>query len=161
MTIAVGDSLPDVNFTIMSDDGPAKLSTSDVFAGKSVAVFAVPGAYTPTCHAQHLPGFLAQADALAAKGIDKIACISVNDVFVLDKWAQDTGGKGKIEFLADGSAEFTKATGLELDASGAGLGIRSKRYAMHVVDGVVKVLNVEEVPSVAEASSAEKLLEAL
>lgn len=161
MSIAVGENLPEATFRVMTADGPAEKSTADVFAGKTVAAFAVPGAYTPTCHAKHVPGFLENLDALKAKGVDDVVCIAVNDVFVLDKWAKDTGADGKIGFLSDGNGDFTRAIGQELDASAVGLGKRSKRYAMLVSDGVVKVLNVEDVPSTAEASSAEELLKSL
>ena len=161
MTISVGDRLPDATFKTMTDDGPSDMTTADVFAGKTVAAFAVPGAFTPTCHAKHLPGFLDNLDALKAKGVDTVACISVNDVFVMNAWSKDSGGAGKILFLADGNGEFSEAVGLAFDASGAGLGTRSRRYAMLVEDGVVKTLNIEEAPGVAEASSAAELLKAL
>jgi len=158
MTIKVGDRLPDVKFKIMGSDGPADLASSDVFKGKKVAFFAVPGAFTPTCHRNHLPGYLEHAAALHAKGVDIIAVTAVNDVFVMNEWKKATGAGDKIVFLADGAAVFAKAIGLDLDATVPGLGIRSKRYAMLVDDGVVKVLNVEDVPSKADASSAVALL---
>ena len=159
--IAVGDKLPDAKFKIMTADGPAETTTADVFGGKKVVLFAVPGAFTPTCNNNHLPGYLENVDAFKAKGVDTVACVAVNDVFVQTAWAKHTGADGKILFLADGSADFARALGLELDASGAGLGIRSKRYAMLVEDGVVKVLNIEDVPSKAVASSADEILKAL
>ena len=158
MTIQIGDRLPEATFTTMTETGPGPIAGTDVFAGKTVALFAVPGAYTPTCHAQHLPGFLDNLQALAAKGVDTVACVAVNDVFVLDAWAKVSGADGKILFLADGSADFAKAAGLEIDLTAAGLGVRSQRYAMLVEDGVVKALNIEETPSTAEKSSAETLL---
>lgn len=161
MALTIGDKLPDATFKVMADGGLADMTTRDVFAGKTVALFAVPGAFTPTCNAMHVPNFLGHLDALKAKGVDTVACLAVNDAFVLGAWAKSTAADGKILFLADGNGEFTKAAGLELDASGAGLGIRSKRYAMVVENGVVKVLNIEDVPTVVDASSAEKLLEAL
>jgi glutaredoxin/glutathione-dependent peroxiredoxin len=161
MTLSVGDRLPEVNFKILTDEGPSDVSTSDVFSGKKVVAFAVPGAFTPTCNALHLPNYLGSLDAFKEKGIDTVACISVNDPFVLSEWAKKSAADGKILFLSDFSAEFTKAAGLEFDASAAGLGTRSRRYAMLVEDGVVKVLNVEEVPKTLDASSAEKILEAL
>jgi len=161
MALCVGDKLPDATFKVMADGGLADMTTQEVFSGKTVALFAVPGAFTPTCNAKHVPNFLGALDALKAKGVDTVACISVNDAFVLGAWAKATAADGKILFLADGNAEFTKAAGFEFDASGNGLGIRSKRYAMVAEDGVVKVLNVEEAPKVVEMSSAEKLLEAL
>jgi len=157
--IKVGDKLPEATFIVMTESGPSPRTTTEAFSGRKVALFAVPGAFTPTCHNNHLPGFLANADALKAKGVDAIACVSVNDVFVLDAWAKSTGAQDKIEFLADGSAVFAKALGLELDGTERGLGIRSKRYAMLVDDGVVKVLNIDDVPSNAEVSGAEALLQ--
>jgi glutaredoxin/glutathione-dependent peroxiredoxin len=156
--IKVGDRLPDATFVVMTASGPGEKTTKDVFGGRKVALFAVPGAFTPTCHNNHLPGFLANADALKAKGVDAIVCLAVNDVFVLDAWAKATGAESAIEFIADGSALFAKATGLELDGTARGMGIRAKRFAMLVDDGVVKVMNVEDVPGKAEASSAEALL---
>ena len=145
----------------MTAEGPGQMTTSEVFAGRKVVLFAVPGAFTPTCHMKHLPGFVSHAADLKAKGVDTIACVSVNDVFVMNAWAEQLRRKDEITFLADGSADFTKAIGMELDASGFGMGMRSKRYAMLVDDGVVKVINVEEAPGTAEVSSAEKILAAL
>jgi len=161
MSISVGDKLPEATFLTMTAEGPTQMSTADVFDGRKVVLFAVPGAFTPTCHMTHLPGFVAHAAELKSRGVDSIACVSVNDVFVMNAWAEQTGSKDVMTFLADGSADFTKAIGMELDASGVGLGLRSQRYAMLVDDGVVKVMNVEEVASAAEASSAEKILAAL
>lgn len=154
MTIKVGDRLPEGKFTVMGPDGPMPKTVSDVFSGKKVAMFAVPGAYTPTCSKSHMPGFVERVDELKGKGIDVIACTAVNDVFVLTNWAKDTGATGKIEMLADGSGDFAKAVGLDIDLSNFGLGLRSKRYAMLVEDGVVKVLNVEDSTPIAEKSSA-------
>jgi peroxiredoxin len=161
MAIAAGSRLPDATFRTMTPSGPATKTTADVFTGKRVVLFAVPGAFTPTCNNNHLPGFLANLDAFKGKGIDTVACTAVNDVFVLDAWSRSTGAGDKILFLADGNGEFAKALGLDLDASGAGLGIRSKRYAMLVEDGVVKALNVEDAPGKAEKSAAEALLASL
>lgn len=161
MAIAVGSRLPDATFRIMTPAGPATMTTAEVFAGKRVALFAVTGAFTPTCNANHLPGFLASADAFKAKGVDTIACTSVNDVFVMSAWAKSTGSEDAILFLADGSADFAKAVGLELDASARGNGVRSQRYAMFVEDGVVKVLGVDDTPAQTEKSSAEALLAAI
>jgi glutaredoxin/glutathione-dependent peroxiredoxin len=158
MPIKVGDRLPAAKFRVMGTEGPAVKTTDEVFKGKKVVLFAVPGAFTPTCNNNHLPGFLKNADAFKGKGIDTIAVTGVNDVFVFDAWKKSTGAGGKIEFLSDGNAEFAKALDLALDGSGVGLGTRSKRYAMLVEDGVVKKLNVEDVPSKAESSSAENLL---
>src|SRR5271167_5281457 len=161
MTIKVGDRLPEAKFRVMGSDGPAVKSTADIFKGKKVVLFAVPGAFTPTCNNSHLPGFLANADAFKGKGVDIIAVTGVNDVFVFDAWKKSTGAGGKIEFLADGNGEFAKALDLSMDGSAFGLGTRSKRYAMLVEDGVVKKLNVEDVAGKAEASSAEALLKQL
>jgi len=157
MAIAVGDKLPDTTFTIMGAEGPEPKTTADIFAGKKVALFAVPGAYTPTCHKSHMPGFVERTEELKGKGIDTVACTAVNDVFVLNNWAKDTDATGKITMLADGSADFAKALGLEIDLMSRGLGIRSKRYAMLVDDGVVKVLNVEDAPPSHSVSSAETM----
>ncbi len=156
MTIKVGDRLPDATFATMGAGGPEKKSTADLFAGKKVAIFAVPGAYTPTCHKAHLPGFVDRVAELRAKGIDTIACTAVNDVFVMDAWAKDTGAAGKIVMLSDEGGSFAKAIGLDIDLTGAGigLGVRSKRYAMLVEDGVVKVLNVDDAPPSHDKSSA-------
>ena len=158
MSIGIGDRLPEATFRVLGSDGIEKLSTSDVFDGKRVVLFAVPGAFTPTCHLKHLPGFLDNADAFKKKGVHTVACVAVNDPFVMDAWAKATGGKGKVLFLSDGNGEFTKAIGFDFDGSGIGLGTRSMRYAMLVDDGVVTVLNVEQSPGVADVSTAEKLL---
>jgi peroxiredoxin len=160
MPIKVGDQIPNATFRVMTAEGPKPKTTDEVFKGKKVVLFAVPGAFTPTCHLNHLPGFVQNAAAIKAKGIDTIAVTSVNDVFVQDAWKKASNADA-IEFLSDGSAEFAKAVGMELDASGAGLGIRSKRYCMVVDDGTVKSLAVEDVPSKAEASNAENLLKSL
>jgi peroxiredoxin len=157
MTIATGEKLPDVTFTVMTADGPKPMTSSEVFAGKKVALFAVPGAYTPTCHKSHMPGFVDRLGEMQAKGIDTVACTAVNDIFVLTNWAKDTGADGKILMLADGSADFAKAIGLEIDLMARGLGIRSKRYAMAVDNGVVKILNVEDAPPQHDKSSAATL----
>jgi glutaredoxin/glutathione-dependent peroxiredoxin len=161
MAIAVGSRLPSATFRVMTPAGPAPKTTEDIFSGKRVVLFAVPGAFTPTCHNSHLPGFVKNVDAFKAKGIDMVACTAVNDVFVLDAWAKTSGAFEKIQFLSDGNAEFARAIGLDLDASANGLGTRSKRYAMLVEDGVVKSLSVEDMPGKAEKSTAEALLETL
>jgi glutaredoxin/glutathione-dependent peroxiredoxin len=158
MPVKVGDRLPEAKFRVMGPDGPAVKTTADVFKGKKVVLFAVPGAFTPTCNNNHLPGFLKNADAFKGKGVDTIAVTGVNDVFVFDAWKKATGAGSKIEFLSDGNADFAKALDLHLDASGAGLGTRSKRYAMLVEDGVIKQLNVEDAPGKAEVSGADNLL---
>ncbi len=144
MAVKVGDKLPQATFTTMGPDGPKPVTTSDVFAGKTVALFAVPGAFTPTCSQRHLPGFKDEAAALKAKGVDTIACVSVNDVFVMNAWGKDQDVGDSILMLADGNGEFTKAVGLELDGSRFGMGGRSQRYSMVVKDGVVTQLNVEQ-----------------
>ena len=157
MTIKVGDKLPSVTLTEATADGPKPVKTEDVFAGKRVALFAVPGAFTPTCSARHLPGFKQQAHAIKAKGVDVIACISVNDAFVMRAWAEDQAVGEDIVMLGDGSGDFAKAIGLEMDATGFGMGKRSQRYSMIVDDGVVKELNVEA-PGEFKVSSADYLL---
>ena len=144
MTIKVGDKLPQATFTVMGADGPKPITSDELFSGKTVALFAVPGAFTPTCSAKHLPGFKAKAAELKAKGVDTIACVSVNDVFVMNAWGKDQGVGEDILMLADGNGAFTKAVDLELDGSRFGMGPRSQRYSMVVKDGVVKELNVEE-----------------
>lgn len=161
MRISVGDRLPEATFFTMGADGPEKVTTTEVFGGKKIALFAVPGAFTPTCHQQHMPGFLGHLDELKAKGVDAVACTAVNDVFVLDNWFKQTGANGKVLMLSDGSGEFAKKLGLDIDLTAHGLGVRSKRYAMLVDDGVVKVLNVDEAPPVHDKSSAETLCSAM
>ena len=143
MSIKVGDRLPEATLRTMTAEGPQAKTTSDIFAGKTVALFAVPGAFTPTCSARHLPGFLDQAKALKAKGVDLIACVSVNDVFVMNAWGKDQGVGEDVLMLADGNGDFTKAVGLELDGSKFGMGPRSQRYSLVAKDGVVSQLNVE------------------
>ena len=161
MSIKVGDTIPDANFTVMTADGPKPKTTDEIFAGRKVVLFGVPGAFTPTCSMNHLPGFLDNAAEFKAKGIDEIAVVSVNDVFVMGAWSKATSGEGKITYLADGSATFTKALGLTLDLGERGLGTRSQRYAMLVDDKVVKTLNVEDSPGKADVSGAEALLKTL
>ena len=159
MTIETGQTLPDATFMTMGEDGPAPMSGSDLFAGKRVVLFAVPGAFTPTCSAKHLPGFKEHSDALKAKGVDTIACTSVNDVFVMDAWGKDQGADGVV-MLADGNGAFAKEVGLEMDASGFGMGTRSQRYAMVVNDGKVEQLFVEG-PGEFKVSSAQHVLDNL
>jgi peroxiredoxin len=141
----------------MQDGKPAPVTTASLFAGKTVALFALPGAFTPTCSAKHVPGFVQNYDALKAKGVDTIACVSVNDAFVMGAWGKDQGSDGKVRMLADGNGDFTRAIGLEMDGTKFGMGWRSKRYSMVVKDGVVMSLNLEE-PGAFEVSSAEYLL---
>ena len=161
MTIAVGDQLPDLKLKERTPDGPAEVSTDDLFKGKRVVLFAVPGAFTPTCSLNHLPGYLDNRDAILAKGVDDIMVIAVNDHHVMGAWANHTGAAGKLRFLADWDAAFTKAIGLDADLSAGTLGIRSKRYSMLVEDGVVKSLNVEESPGQATVSAAAAMIEQL
>ena len=160
MAIKVGDSIPTATFTVMTAEGPKPKTTDEIFKGKKVVLFAVPGAFTPTCHKNHMPGFVKNADAIRAKGINTIAVTGVNDVFVMDAWKKASGGDS-IEFLADGSANFAKALGLTADLTERGLGVRSQRYAMVVDDGVIKTLNVEDAPGKAELSSADNLMKSL
>ena len=160
MTIKVGDTLPQATFNSPSADGPRPLTTDDVFKGKRVALFAVPGAFTPTCSAKHMPGFVQHAGDLKAKGVDTIACVSVNDVFVMKAWGEDQNVGDDILLLADGSGVFTQAIGLEMDGSRFGMGLRSQRYSMIVKDGVVEQLNVEQGGEF-KVSSADYLLETL
>lgn len=159
--IASGERIPEATFHVMTAEGPSEISSGEVFSGKKVVLFAVPGAYTPTCHMKHLPGFVQHADAFKAKGVDTVACTAVNDPFVLKHWANETGAEGKVMFLADGNASFAKAIGADFDGSAVGLGTRSKRYAMIVEDGVVKTVHVEDSPAEVTASSAETLLQEL
>jgi glutaredoxin/glutathione-dependent peroxiredoxin len=159
MTIKVGDRLPNASVRLVTPDGPKPMETKDYFAGKKVVLFGLPGAFTPTCHKNHLPGFIVSEAAFKAKGVDAIAMTAVNDHFVLQAWSDATGSKGHIDFLADGGGDFAKALGLDFDASAGGLGVRSKRYAMLVEDGIVKELNIEPNPGQADLSSATHLLE--
>jgi len=160
MAIGVGDKIPAGALATMGADGPGPLTTDDLFGGKKVVLFAVPGAFTPTCSAQHLPGFVEKADAIKAKGVDTIACLSVNDVFVMDAWGKDQGTAGKVEMLADGSAALTKEMGTVLDLTDRGLGVRSSRYSMIVDDGTVTQINLEE-GVVFEVSDADTILSQL
>ena len=157
MTIQVGDKIPSVTLAHMAGEGPAAIGTEEIFSGKKVVLFALPGAYTPTCSARHVPGFVEKAEAIKAKGVDTIACLSVNDAFVMGAWGRDQGVGDKVAMLADGSADFTKEVGLVLDLSERGFGLRSERYAMVVEDGVVKALHVEP-PGAFGVSSAESIL---
>jgi peroxiredoxin len=159
MPIKEGDKLPAAKFNMMKDGKPATVTTDDLFAGKKVVVFAVPGAFTPTCSMAHLPGFVVNADKIKAKGVDSIICLSVNDAFVMDAWGKDKNAENLL-MVGDGNGDFTKAVGLEMDGSGFGLGKRSQRYAMIVENGVVKKLNVEA-PGKFEVSSAEAIMKAL
>lgn len=161
MTIQVGDRLPQTTFRVMAPEGPAAKTTDDVFKGRRVVLVAVPGAFTPTCDRNHLPGYVARAAEIRATGVDAIVVTSVNDVFVQNAWARNAGATESIEFIADGNADFARALGLSMDGSGYGLGTRSQRYAMVVEDGVVRSLVVEDTPSKAEVSSADSVLRTL
>lgn len=160
MTIKVGDKLPSVTLKTMTADGPKDVTTDALFAGKKAVLFALPGAFTPGCSMKHVPGFVRHHDEIKAKGVDLIACLSVNDAFVMGAWEKDQKAEGKVMMLADGNAEFTKAMGLTMDGSGYGLGLRSQRYAAIIEDGVIKHLNIETAPGV-DASSAETCLSLL
>jgi peroxiredoxin len=160
MTVKVGDRVPSATLRYKAPDGIKSVTTDELFKGKKVVVFALPGAFTPTCSAKHVPGFVSNHGQLKGKGVDQVLCVSVNDAFVMDAWSKDQRADDKVMMLADGNGEFTKAMGLTLDARGAGLGERSQRYAMVVDDGVIKTLNVEK-PGAFEVSSAEAILKAL
>jgi glutaredoxin/glutathione-dependent peroxiredoxin len=160
MSVKVGDSIPSMKLNVGTAEGPKEVSTDDLFKGKKVVMFAVPGAFTPTCSAKHLPGFVQNVDAIKAKGVDTVICVAVNDAFVMGVWGKDQGVSDKIVMLADGSAALTKALGLELDLTARGLGIRSQRYALVAEDGKVTHLAVEA-PGGFEVSKAESILAAL
>ena len=160
MTIKVGDKIPEATLAVMGEKGPQQVASGELFKGKTVALFAVPGAFTPTCSAKHLPGFVSNADAIRKKGVDTIACLSVNDAFVMDAWGKAQNAGDKVLMLADGNADFSKAVGLTMDGTGYGMGLRASRYAMVVDNGVVKALNVEA-PGAFEVSSAEAIMKAL
>ena len=157
MAIQVGDKIPAVDFQHMADGGIETINSEDLFGGKKVALFALPGAYTPTCSASHLPGYVVASDDLFAKGIDLIVCLSVNDAFVMDAWGKQHNADDRVMMIADGSAHFTRAVGLELDLDAAGMGIRSQRYAMVINDNVVELLNIET-PKEFEVSDAQTIL---
>ena len=159
--IAVGERVPNTTFQVMTELGPTNITAREIFGGKNVMLFGVPGAFTPTCHYLHMPGFIEEFESFRSAGMDTVACTAVNDAFVLDIWAEATGAKGKIQFLGDGNGDFVTATGLELDATELGLGLRSRRYAMWAQDGYVQALNIEEDPSIAEVSTAYAMLKTL
>jgi glutaredoxin/glutathione-dependent peroxiredoxin len=161
MTIQVGDKIPAATLKSVTPEGPKDISTDELFRGKKVVLFAVPGAFTPACSQRHLPGYVEKAGDLKKKGIDTIACIAVNDPAVMGAWGKAQNVGDKVMMLADGSADFARTVGLDIDLGRAGLGIRSKRYSMLVEDGTVKALNVEQVPSQVEVSSADAMLKAL
>ncbi len=158
--LKVGDKIPSAKLMQMTKDGPRPITTEELFNGKKVVLFALPGAFTPTCSAKHVPGFVQNADAIKAKGVDTIACVSVNDAFVMNAWGKDQNAGDKVLMLADGNGEFTDKMGLAFDASGFGMGKRSQRYAMLVDNGTIKALNVEK-PGAFEVSSAEAVMKVL
>ena len=159
MTVKVGDSIPEATMKIMGEKGPQDITTADIFSGRKVVLFAVPGAFTPTCSAAHLPSYVVNADTIKGKGVDSIVCLAVNDAFVMDAWGKDKNAE-ELMMVADGNGDFTKAMGLELDGSAFGLGSRSQRYALVADDGKITALNVEQGPGY-EVSSAESILELL
>ncbi len=160
MTIKAGDRMPEGTFTVIGENGPEHMTTEQLFSGKKVVLFSVPGAFTPTCSAKHLPGFVEKADAIKAKGVDTIACMAVNDAFVMSAWGKSASADGKVLMLADGNGEYARALGLEMDATKFGMGTRSQRFSVIVEDGVVKQLNVEP-PGAFGVSSAETVLQQL
>jgi len=160
MTIQIGDKVPDVELKQLTDEGMQSVPTGEYLAGRKIVLFAVPGAFTPTCNDTHFPGFLVNVDKFAEKGVDRVACISVNDAFVMNAWGKSNNAGDHMDLLADGNGEFAEAMGLVLDGSGFGMGKRSKRYAALIEDGVLKVLNIEPGPGV-EVSSADTLLASL
>jgi glutaredoxin/glutathione-dependent peroxiredoxin len=161
MPIAIGDRVPQASFRTTTVDGAKTLTSDEVFNGKTVVLFGVPGAFTPTCSNNHLPGYVEKRDAFGARGVDTVAVVAVNDHHVMGAWEKFTGAGGKVLFLADGNADFIRAAGLDMDMSVGGMGVRSKRFSMLVKDGVVAALNIEDSPGKAEASGAERMLEQL
>lgn len=159
--IRIGDRLPAGRFRVKTDDATVEVDAAEYFAGKRTVLFGVPGAFTPTCHRNHLPGFLANLDAIKARGIDQVAVMAVNDHHVMRAWAEASGGAGRIDFLADGSAQFTRAAGLDIDMTAGGMGVRCRRFSMVVDDGRVERLNVEDTPGTAVVSGAATILEQL
>ena len=157
MTIAVGDKLPEATLVEMTAEGPAPKTTTDMFGGRKVALFSVPGAFTPTCSAKHLPGYVEQADSFKSSGFDEIVCIAVNDAFVMGAWGKSQNADGKVSMLADGNGDFSKALGLEMDGKAYGMGMRGQRFSMIVEDGVVTTLNIEG-PGEFHVSSADHML---
>lgn len=161
MTVKPGDKIPDAQLMHMSDAGPAPITTAELFGGKTVALFALPGAFTPTCSNQHLPGFIEKSEELRSAGVDTIICLSVNDAFVMGAWGEQQGAGGKVMMVGDGNGELTEKLGLSMDGSGFGMGTRSLRYSMIVRDGTIETLNVEGNPGQAVDSGAENLLSQL
>ena len=161
MTISVGDKIPSATLKQLTPEGVKEVATDEIFGGKKVVLFAVPGAFTPACSQRHLPGFVERAADIKAKGVDEIACVAVNDAFVMGAWGREQKAEGKVRMLADGSGDLVRALGLELDLSKGGLGIRSQRYSMLVDNGVVKSLNIEKQPGQVDVSGADAMLRAL
>ena len=161
MSIEIGDKVPPSSFQVIGPDGPTLVSTVDLLDNRTVVLVAVPGAFTPTCHNHHVPGYLDNLDALKDRGVDEVCIVSVNDMHVMSHWAKSTGGVGKLTYLADGSGAFTKAIGLDVDLSAVGMGLRSKRYSMLIKNGKVEQLNIEESPGVADISAAARILSQL
>ena len=159
--LEIGNRLPDATFRRLTADGPQEVTTADVFGGKKVVLFAVPGAYTPTCNNDHMPSFLENADAIKAKGVDEIVCVAVNDMFVLDAWGKSLGAEGRVTLLSDGNGDFTERIGMKLDGSGFGLGNRSLRYAAVVDNGTVTAVQVEENPGVCTVTGGASILDSL
>ncbi len=157
MTISVGDSIPEMTLVKATADGPAPVTTAELFGGRTVALFSVPGAFTPTCSARHLPGFVDNAEAMKARGVDEVVCVSVNDAFVMKAWGESANATGKVTMIADGNADFSKALGLTFDGSAYGMGVRGQRFSMIVKDGKVAELNIEP-PGAFGVSSAEHLM---
>jgi len=161
MAIETGTALPEGRLWTMGEKGPEARSVADLFAGRKVLLFAVPGAFTPTCHRNHMPGYVEHAAAIRERGVDAVACLATNDVFVLTQWARESGAEGRIEMLSDGNADYVRSLGLALDASELGLGTRAQRFAMIVDDGVVKALAVEPAPTAVGVASATEMLKSL
>ena len=161
MTLSVGDRLPDATFKTMSSDGAKTLTTAEIFSGKKVVLFGVPGAFTPTCTNDHLPGYIENYDALLARGVDTVAVVAVNDYHVMNAWAKFTGGEGKLMYLADGNGDFVRAAGLDMDMSQGGLGTRSRRFSLIAEDGLVKAIRFETQPGKADETGAANILEQL
>ncbi len=159
MTIAIGDKFPASSFKVMSEDGPKDISSGEIFAGKRIVLFALPGAFTPTCHRDHLPGYIENIEVIKSKGIDDVYVLSVNDIWVMNEWAKSANGLGKIGFLSDGSAEVTTTLGMDVNLGPAGMGIRSKRYSMLLEDEIIKTLSIEEKPGHAVNSGAATILQ--